>query len=82
MKEFYRVSEVMEILNLGRTKTYELIRAGVIPSVNIGGGTRVPAKLLHEQIDTIIATCDPSKATSPQGLTSRRHAISSAPSTT
>jgi excisionase family DNA binding protein len=58
MQEFYRVSEVMEILNLGRTKTYELIRAGVIPSVDIGGSKRVPAKLLREKIETIISTCN------------------------
>jgi hypothetical protein len=55
MKEFYRVSEVMVILNLGRTKTYDLIRAGVIPSAYIDGSLRVPVKLLHEKIETIIS---------------------------
>jgi excisionase family DNA binding protein len=55
MKEFYRASEVMVILNLGRTKVYELIRAGVIPSVEIDGNIRVPVKLLNEMIETIIS---------------------------
>lgn len=57
MKTFYRVSEVQEILNLGRTKTYDLIRSGVIPSVEIDGNIRVPAKPFHEWIDTKIALC-------------------------
>jgi hypothetical protein len=57
MKEFYRVSEVMVILNLGRTKTYDLLRAGVIPSVDIDGSKRVPVKLLHEKIESIISAC-------------------------
>jgi excisionase family DNA binding protein len=55
MKAFYRVNEVMEILNIGRTKAYDLIRAGVIPSVEIDGNIRVPAKSLHEWIDQMIA---------------------------
>jgi excisionase family DNA binding protein len=66
VKEFYRVSEVMEILNLGRTKTYDLIRAGVIPSVDMNGSRRskrVPAKLLHEKIETIISTCKRNEST-------------------
>lgn len=56
MKEFYRVSEVMEILNTGRTKTYQMIRAGTIPSANIDGNIRVPVRLLHEKIEAIILT--------------------------
>ena len=54
VKAFYRVSEVGEILNLGRTKTYGLIRSGVIPSVKIDGNIRVPAKALHDWIDSQI----------------------------
>jgi excisionase family DNA binding protein len=55
VKAFYRVSEVGEILNLGRTKTYQLIRSGAIPSVKIDGNIRVPAKPLHDWIDAQIA---------------------------
>jgi excisionase family DNA binding protein len=58
MKAFYRVSEVGEILNMGRTKTYELIHAGVIPSVRIQGNIRVPAKPLHDWIEAQIALGD------------------------
>src|SRR5262245_37063839 len=59
MKAFYRVSEVMEILNIGRTKAYDLIRAGVIPSCEIDGNIRIPAKSLHEWIDHKIAASNP-----------------------
>ena len=71
MKDFYRVSEVMAILNLGRTKTYELMRAGVIPSVDIDGSKRskrVPVRLLHEKIESIISTCKRNEAMAPRAL--------------
>ena len=66
MKTFYRVSEVQEILNLGRTKTYDLIRAGVIPSIEIDGNIRVPSKSLHEWIDTKIASGNRSSSGGPE----------------
>ena len=56
MKAFYRVVEVMEILNLGRTKTYDLIRAGVIPSVDIHGSKRVPVEEFDEVIKDLKRT--------------------------
>lgn len=56
MKAFYRVCEVMEILNIGRTKAYAMIRAGVIPSVEIDGNIRIPAQLFQEWIEKKIAS--------------------------
>jgi excisionase family DNA binding protein len=35
------VSEAAALLSLGRSKTYELVRAGVIPSVRITGSRRI-----------------------------------------
>jgi excisionase family DNA binding protein len=35
------VSEAASLLSLGRSKTYELVRAGVIPSVRITGSRRI-----------------------------------------
>ncbi len=35
------VSEAAALLRLGRSKTYELVRAGVIPSVRITGSRRI-----------------------------------------
>ncbi len=55
MKAFYRVSEVMEILSIGRTKAYDMIRSGAIPSVEIDGNIRVPVKLFNDWIDSKIA---------------------------
>ncbi|MGB3685339.1 MAG: helix-turn-helix domain-containing protein [Ornithinimicrobium sp.] len=37
----YRVRDVAEVLSLSRTKTYELVRSGVLPSVKIDGARRV-----------------------------------------
>jgi hypothetical protein len=67
VKEFYRVSEVMEIINMGRTKTYQLIRAGVIPKVDIDGSIRIPVKLFHEKIETIISTSRHNDSIASQG---------------
>jgi excisionase family DNA binding protein len=40
------VEEAAEVLSLGRTKVYELIAAGEIPTVKIGRARRVSAKAL------------------------------------
>jgi excisionase family DNA binding protein len=56
VKAFYRVAEVMEILNMGRTKVYDLIRAGVIPSAEIDGNLRVPVERFHEWLNLLIAS--------------------------
>ncbi|MGZ4599258.1 helix-turn-helix domain-containing protein [Oryzihumus sp.] len=40
-KLLYRVTEVAEYLSLSRSKVYELVRAGVLPSVRIDGSRRV-----------------------------------------
>ena len=38
----YRPSEVARVLGLSRSKTYELIATGELPSMKIGGSIRVP----------------------------------------
>jgi excisionase family DNA binding protein len=40
-KLLYRIGEVAHYLSLSRSKTYELVRAGHIPSVRIDGVRRV-----------------------------------------
>lgn len=37
----YRIPEVARFLSLGRSKVYELVRSGVLPSVQIDGCRRV-----------------------------------------
>lgn len=39
--------EVARVLVIGRSKVYELLQSGELPSVHIGGCRRVPAESLH-----------------------------------
>ena len=51
-KEFYRVTDLMELLSLGRSKVYEMIKEGSLPSVRLNGTRtlRVPAAALEKWI--------------------------------
>lgn len=46
-----RPGEVAEALGIGRSKAYELIAAGEIPSIRLGGSVRVPLDALRAWID-------------------------------
>jgi excisionase family DNA binding protein len=45
-----RPSEVAVAIGVGRSKIYDLIHSGEIPSIRIGGSIRVPADQLREVI--------------------------------
>jgi excisionase family DNA binding protein len=45
------VDEVAEMLNLSRSKTYEMVASGQLPSVRFGRAVRVPLRALISQID-------------------------------
>jgi excisionase family DNA binding protein len=47
----YRVEEVAEMLGLGRTKTYQLVASGELPSVRLGRCLRVPAHAIRRWIE-------------------------------
>ena len=47
----YKPTQVGEILNLGRSKTYELIITGQLKSIRIGRAIRVPASALKEYVE-------------------------------
>jgi excisionase family DNA binding protein len=49
-KAFLTIKEVSQIINMGRTKTYELVRAGRLPKVVIEGCLRVPVAALRTWI--------------------------------
>jgi excisionase family DNA binding protein len=51
-KQLLRPVEAANLLGLGRSKTYELMKSGEIPSIRIGKSVRVPAKALSEWIDS------------------------------
>jgi excisionase family DNA binding protein len=46
----YRVHEAAEHLGISRSKAYQLIAAGQLPVLRIGGSVRVPAEALKEWI--------------------------------
>ncbi len=49
-----RVEEAAEWLGLGRTKAYELVYKGVIPSVTIGRSRRIPVHALKTFVDQLV----------------------------
>ena len=46
----YRPSEAAEAIGVSRSRVYELIASGEIPSLKVGHVRRVPVKALHEWI--------------------------------
>ncbi len=45
-----RPAEAAEAIGVGRSKMYELIGSGAVPSVKIGASVRVPVEPLREWI--------------------------------
>ena len=45
-----RAEEVAEALGLGRSKVYELMASGELPTVRIGRAVRVPAEALRDWV--------------------------------
>jgi excisionase family DNA binding protein len=52
-KDILEVSEVAEVLRLGKNKTYKLIHLGQIPSIKLGAKILVPKKKLLEMLDEV-----------------------------
>ena len=50
--EWLTLAEVQRVLDLGRTKTYELVAAGEIPAVKIGRVLRVNREELDRWLET------------------------------
>ena len=48
--QMLRVDEVADVLRLGRTKVYQMLAGGELPSVRIGKVLRVSAAALQEWI--------------------------------
>ena len=46
-----RAEEVAEVLGVGRSKVFELFRAGELPVIRIGRSVRVPRAALHAWIE-------------------------------
>lgn len=50
-KEYLKVPEVAEFLRIGRSRAYELVGSGEIPSVRIGRSVRVSRRKLERWIE-------------------------------
>lgn len=48
--ETLRVEEVAQILGIGRTKTYELIKLGEIRALKLGGARRISRLVIDEML--------------------------------
>jgi excisionase family DNA binding protein len=57
-KLFVKPSEAADALGLGRSKTYQLIASGTLPSVRIGKSIRVPVEALRRWADSQVKTAD------------------------
>jgi excisionase family DNA binding protein len=47
----YRVAEAADAIGVSRSRAYELIAEGVIPSIRIGASLRVPVDALRARIE-------------------------------
>jgi excisionase family DNA binding protein len=52
-----RPAEVAELIGIGRSKVYEMLASGELPSVRIGGDLRIPAARLQEWVDAKAREC-------------------------
>jgi excisionase family DNA binding protein len=52
VKLLLRPEEAGAALGLGRSKTYELLKAGILPSVRLGHSVRVPAEALRRWVES------------------------------
>lgn len=50
-----RPTEAAEAIGIGRSKIYELLASGDLPSIRIGGSVRVPVDALRAWIDRQLA---------------------------
>ena len=49
----YKLTDVAAALSVSRTKVYELVRSGALPSVRIGGSRRVRGEDLAGYVDSL-----------------------------
>jgi excisionase family DNA binding protein len=55
-KLLYRIPEVAEYLSISRSKVYELLKSGELPSVHIDRSRLVRARDLQAYVDSLAAT--------------------------
>ena len=65
-KLLIRPSEVADLLGLGRTKVYEMLASGELPSVRIGKSVRVPLGALRQWVDERAKVDNPAARKDPR----------------
>lgn len=55
-RKLYRVEEAAQLLGVGRTRVFDLIKLGELRSVKIGGSRRIPAAALDEYVERLLAS--------------------------
>lgn len=58
-KLLLRPAEAAEAMGVSRSRAYELIGSGQIPSIRIGGSVRVPLEALRAWINRQLKTGEP-----------------------
>ena len=77
-KLLLRPAEVGALTGMGKSKTYELIAAGIIPSVRIGKSVRVPADRLRRWVEELQVSeqtpprAEPSSSVAPPHVPGKR----------
>jgi excisionase family DNA binding protein len=49
-----KVEETARLLNIGRTRVFDLLRTGKLESVKIFGSRRIPLESIHAYIKTLL----------------------------
>lgn len=62
-----RIGEVADLLRISRTKVYELVSSGQIPSLHVGRSRRVPIRALAQWIDEQTTRAAPANPPPPTG---------------
>jgi excisionase family DNA binding protein len=62
-----RVTEAADAIGVSRAKAYELIAAGELPSVRLGGSVRVPVVALQAWIERKLAAAVDAQPKSERG---------------
>lgn len=50
-KKLLKVNEAAQMLSISRSKAYELIATGWLPSIRLGGSIRIPIAALEEKLE-------------------------------
>jgi excisionase family DNA binding protein len=60
-KLLLKPAEVCALVGVGKSKVYELLAAGVIPSVRVGKSVRIPADRLRRWVEELQGDTEPPK---------------------